>query len=121
MKPLIALILLPLFVPAIALESGEDAVKAMTAITPPVDSVTIYTDGLVSVKSTGSMYMAQGTHDLVVNLPSSASPSSVLLSAMNSTVEKVVYNANPTYTQNFFTAAAQKFLLSYLIYYGGSW
>ncbi len=45
MKPLIALILLPLFVPTIALESGEDAVKAMTAITPPVDSVTIYTDG----------------------------------------------------------------------------
>jgi len=48
-------------------------------------------------------------------------PSSVLLSATNSMVEKVVYNANPTYTLNVSTSAAQKFLLSYLIYYGGSW
>jgi hypothetical protein len=45
----------------------------------------------------------------------------VLLSATNSMVEKVVYNANPTYTLNVSTSAAQKFLLSYLIYYGGSW
>jgi|GEM_PF-5614107 hypothetical protein len=34
--------MLSLFVPTMDLESGEDAVKATTAITLPVDSVTTY-------------------------------------------------------------------------------
>ena len=121
MKSLIALIILSLFVPAVALERGEDAVKSTTAITLPVDSITIYPDGLVSVKSMGILDVIQGARSFVVNVPSSALASSVTLSVTNSTVESVVYNANPTYILNISTSTAQKFLLSYLIYYGGSW
>ena len=92
-----------------------EAVEATTAMTLPVDSVTIYPDGLMAVKRTGSLDITAGEHKFVINVPKAADISSVLLNASNATIERVVYDANPVYTLNFSSAGPQDFALSYLI------
>lgn len=120
MKLFAALLALLICVPAIA--SGQEAkVEATTAITLPVDSVTIYPDGMVSVKRTGSLDVTDGTHKFVMDVPDSADKSTVLLSVSNATVERVVYDGDPTYTLNISSAGSQKFNLSYLMYNAGYW
>ncbi|OPY54841.1 MAG: hypothetical protein A4E48_00181 [Methanosaeta sp. PtaU1.Bin060] len=101
-------------------EKGSEA-EATTAITLPVDSVTIYPDGLMAVKRTGSLDVTAGEHKYVMNVPKSADKSTVLLSVSNSTVERVVYEGNPVYTLNISSAGSQKFDLSYLMFDAGSW
>lgn len=101
--------------------SEEDAVEATTAITLPVDSVTIYPDGLVYVKRTGILDVTEGEHKFVVNIPSSADKSSALLSVTNATIERVVYDGNPVYTLNISSPGKQEFVLSYLMNSAGSW
>ncbi len=106
--------------PAIA--SGQDAkVEATTAINLPVDSVTIYPDGMVSVKRMGSLDVTDGTHKFVVDVPDSADKSTALLSVSNATVERVVYDGDPVYTLNVSSAGSQEFALSYLMYSAGYW
>ncbi len=115
------LMLLICCVPAIANSSTAGMVEATTAITLPVDSVTIYPDGLVSVKRIGSMDVTEGEHKFVVNIPDLADKSSLLLSVTNATIERVVYDGNPVYTLNFSSPGKQEFVLSYLMSYAGSW
>ncbi len=106
--------------PAIA--SGQEAkVEATTAINLPVDSVTIYPDGMVSVKRMGSLDVTDGTHKFVVDVPDSADKSTALLSVANATVERVVYDGDPVYTLNVSSAGSQEFALSYLMYSAGYW
>ncbi|HSD58310.1 MAG TPA: DUF4139 domain-containing protein [Methanotrichaceae archaeon] len=106
--------------PAIA--SGQEAkVEATTAINLPVDSVTIYPDGMVSVKRMGSLDVTDGTHKFVVDVPDSADKSTALLSVANATVERVVYDSDPVYTLNVSSAGSQEFALSYLMYSAGYW
>lgn len=108
-------ICLPMTAPA------TETVEATTAIALPVDSVTIYPDGLLSVKRAGSLDVTEGVHKFVVNIPDSADRSSVLLSVTNATIERLVYDSNPVYTLNFSHPGTQKFALSYLMDYSGEW
>ncbi len=120
MKLFAAFLALLICVPAIA--SGQEAkVEATTAITLPVDSVTIYPDGMVSVKRTGSLDVTDGTHKFMMDVPDSADKSTVLLSVSNATVARVVYDGDPTYTLNISSAGSQEFNLSYLMYNAGYW
>jgi hypothetical protein len=122
MKLLIALLMLSLCLPAaFAQGSNPEPVEATTAITLPVDSVTIYPDGLVSVRRIGTMDVTEGRHDFVVTVPDSASKDSVLLSVSNSTIERIVYGGNPLYTLNVSSTGVQKFVLSYLMYSAATW
>ena len=120
MRLFAALLVLLICAPALA---SDDAgkVEATTAITLPVDSVTIYPDGLLAVKRTGSLDTTTGEHKFVVNLPEAADRSSLLLSVSNATVERVVYEPNPVYTLNISSAGPQDFGLSYLMYNAGYW
>ena len=106
-----------------ALSSSDEAggVEATTAVTLPVDSVTIYPDGLMAVKRTGSLDVTDGLHKFVINVPEKADQSSVLLRVSNATPERVVYEANPIYTLNISSPGSQSFDLSYLMYYAASW
>ena len=70
---------------------SSESIEATTAITLPVDSVTIYPDGLMAVKRMGSLDLTEGTHKFVVNVPKKVS---------NATMERVVYDGNPVYTLN---------------------
>ncbi len=120
MKLFAALLALLICVPAIV--SGQEAkVEATTAITLPVDSVTIYPDGMVSVKRLGSLDVTDGTHKFVMDVPDSADKSTVLLTVSNATVERVVYDGDPVYTLNISSAGPQEFGLSYLMYDAGYW
>jgi hypothetical protein len=118
MKLILALLVLLFAAPALAL---DEAVEATTAINLPVDSITIYPDGLMAAKRTGSLEVSQGLHNFVVKIPESAEKSSLLLTVTNSTVEKVVYEANPIYTLNISSPGSQLFALSYLMYNAGYW
>ena len=106
-----------------ALSSTDEAggVEATTAVTLPVDSVTIYPDGLMAVKRTGNLDVTDGLHKFVINVPEKADQSSVLLRVSNATSERVVYEANPIYTLNISSPGSQSFDLSYLMYYAASW
>ena len=113
---------------ALALPAGclasaitAESVEATTAITLPVDSVTIYPDGLMAVKRTGSLDVTEGVHKFVINVPEKAEQSSVLLSVSNATQERVVYDANPVYTLNISAPGSQSFDLSYLMYNAATW
>jgi len=118
---LAVLLVLLICAPAMAApEKGSEA-EATTAITLPVDSVTIYPDGLLAVKRTGSLDVTAGEHKYVMNLPDAADKSTVLLRVSNATVERVVYEANPVYTLNISSAGSQNFDLSYLMFNAGSW
>ncbi len=80
MKLFAAILMLLLCAPALALSDEASQVEATTAITLPVDSVTIYPDGLMAVKRTGSLDVTEGVHKFVINVPEKAEQSSVLLS-----------------------------------------
>lgn len=107
--------------PALAVPERGSEAEATTAITLPVDSVTIYPDGLMAVKRTGSLDVTAGEHKFVVNIPEAADKSTVLLNVTNATVERVVYEGNPVYTLNVSSAGSQSFGLSYLMSDGGTW
>jgi hypothetical protein len=120
MKLFAALLALLICTPAIV--SGQEAkVEATTAINLPVDSVTIYPDGMVSVKRIGSLDVIDGMHKFLVDIPDSADKSTALLSVANATVERVVYDGDPVYTLNVSSRGSQDFSLSYLMYSAGYW
>ncbi|MHB8118844.1 MAG: DUF4139 domain-containing protein [Methanothrix sp.] len=106
---------------ALASVDSSPSVEATTAITLPVDSVTIYPDGLMAVKRMGSLDVTDGVHKFVINVPEKAEQSSVLLSVSNATQERVVYDANPVYTLNISAPGSQSFDLSYLMYNAATW
>jgi hypothetical protein len=121
-KLFIALLVLSLCLPA-ALASGNSSqsIEATTSISLPVDSVTIYPDGLMSVKRMGSLDVTEGQHKFVLDVPDAADKDTVLLSVTNATVERIVYQGNPVYTLNVSKTGMQKFVESYLMYNAGSW
>lgn len=121
MKFFVILLGLLLCAPAFAASDESSGVEATTAITLPVDSVTIYPDGLVAAKRTGILDTTVGEHKFVVNIPDSADKSTVLLSVSNASVERVVYDSNPVYSLNISTSGPQNFALSYLMHSAGSW
>lgn len=106
---------------ALASSITSEPVEATTAITLPVDCVTIYPGGLMAVKRTGSLDVAEGMHKFVINVPEKADKSSVLLSVSNASLERVVYDANPVYTLNISEPGAHSFGLSYLMYDAADW
>lgn len=114
--------MLSLCLPA-ALASGNSSqsVEATTSITLPVDSVTIYPDGMMSVKRMGSLDVTEGQHKFVLDVPNAADKDTVLLSVTNATVDRIVYEGNPVYTLNVSKTGLQKFVESYLMYNAGSW
>jgi len=118
---LLLLSLLSLCLPAALAAADSSSVEATTAITLPVDSVTIYPDGLMAVKRTGFLDVTEGAHKFVVNVPDKADQSSILLSVSNATIERVVYEADPIYTLNISSPGAQRFDLSYLMYNSAAW
>ena len=119
---LFALILMFLLcVPALAASDEASSVEATTAITLPVDSVTIYPDGMMAVKRTGNLDVTEGVHKFVINVPEKAERSSVLLTVSNAAQERVVYDANPVYTLNISKPGSQSFDLSYLMYDAATW
>ena len=121
MKSIAAFMLLFLCLPAALAAADSSSVEATTAITLPVDSVTIYPDGLMAVKRTGFLDVTEGAHKFVVNVPDKADQSSVLLSVSNATTERVVYESDPIYTLNILYPGSQRFDLSYLMYDSAAW
>jgi len=121
MKLSTALLLMLFCAPALAVSDEARGVEATTAITLPVDSVTVYPDGLMAVKRMGNLDTTVGEHKFVVNIPDSADVNSVLLTVSNATMERVVYEANPVYTLNVSSSGLQDFALSYLMYSAGFW
>ncbi|MGB4678898.1 DUF4139 domain-containing protein [Methanothrix sp.] len=124
LKSIAALLLLmlpSLCLPAALAAADGSSVEATTAITLPVDSVTIYPDGLMTVKRTGLLDVTEGAHKFVVNVPDKADQSSVLLSVSNASIERVVYEADPIYTLNISSPGSQRFDLSYLMYRSAAW
>lgn len=122
MKPFAILLMLSLCLPAaLASVDSSQSVEATTAITLPVDSVTIYPDGLMAVKRMGSLDVTEGVHKFVVNVPKEADASSLLLKVSNASVDGVVYEADPVYTLNVSSAGSQDFYLSYLMYNSAAW
>lgn len=121
MKFFAAILMLLLCAPALAVSDEAGGVEATTAITLPVDSVTIYPNGMMAVKRMGSLDVTDGVHKFVINVPEKADQSSVLLRVSNATQERVVYDANPVYTLNVSAPGSQSFDLSYLMYDAASW
>ena len=100
---------------------SSQSIEATTAITLPMDSVTIYPDGLTAVKQMGSLDVTTGLHKFVVNVPEEADARSLLLTVSNATVDGVVYEANPVYTLNISSPGSQSFVLSYLMDNAATW
>jgi hypothetical protein len=121
MKLFAAILMMLLCAPALAVSDEASGVEATTAITLPVDSVTIYPDGLLAVKRMGSLDVTEGVHKFVINVPEKADKSSALLRVSNATQERVVYDANPVYTLNISSPGSQSFDLSYLMYSAAAW
>ena len=122
MKPFAILLMLSLCLPvALASVDSSQSVEATTAITLPVDSVTIYPNGLTAVKQTGSLDVTTGLHKFVVNVPEGADASSLLLAVSNATVDGVVYETDPIYTLNISSPGSQSFDLSYLMDNAATW
>lgn len=122
MKPFAILLMLSLCLPvALASVDSSQSVEATTAITLPMDSVTIYPDGLTAVKQMGSLDVTTGLHKFVVNVPEGADARSLLLTVSNATVDGVVYEANPVYTLNISSPGSQSFNLSYLMDNAATW
>ena len=121
-KLFIALLVLSLcLLAALASGNSSQSVEATTSITLPVDSVTIYPDGLMSVNRTGNLDVTEGQHKFVLDVPDAADKDTVLLSVTNATVDRIVYEGNPVYTLNISKTGMQKFVESYLMYNAGSW
>jgi hypothetical protein len=122
LKFMLAFLMLSLCLPvALASVDSSQSVEATTAITLPVDSVTIYPNGLTAVKQTGSLDVTTGVHKFVVNVPEGADASSLLLAVSNATVDGVVYEADPIYTLNISSPGSQSFDLSYLMDNAATW
>jgi hypothetical protein len=121
MKLMAALLIMLFCAPALAFSDEARGVEAITAITLPVDSVTVYPDGLMAVKRMGNLDTTVGDHKFVITIPDSADVNSVLLTVSNATMERVVYDANPVYTLNVSSSGLQDFALSYLMYSAGFW
>jgi len=122
MKKILAFIVLMLVLhPAGAVDDGSGEIEAITIISLPVDSVTIYPDGLATVKRTGEMEVTEGVHQFVLDLPPSVNMASVRFTVTNATVEKIVYDDNPEYTLNVSSTAVQQFELIYLMPRAGLW
>ncbi len=107
--------------PASAVDDGSGEIEAVTIISLPVDSVTIYPDGLATVKRTGEMEVTEGVHQFVLDLPSSVNMESVRFAVTNATVEKIVFDDNPEYTLNVSSTGLQEFELVYLMPRAGLW
>lgn len=118
---MILLLLLSCLPAAMAVVDDSQSIEATTALTLPVDSVTIYPGGLMAVKREGSLDVTEGLHKFVINLPAKADKSSALLSVSNATQERVVYEASPVYTLNITSAGAQSFFFTYLMPEAASW
>jgi hypothetical protein len=122
MKKILAFLVLILALDlAGAVDDGSGEIEAITIISLPVDSVTIYPDGLATVKRTGEMDVTEGVHQLVLDLPPSVKIESVRFSVTNATVEKIVYDDNPEYTLNVSSTGLQEFELVYLMPRAGFW
>jgi hypothetical protein len=122
MKKILAFIVLMLALhPAGAVDDGSGEIEAITIISLPVDSVTIYPDGLATVKRTGEMDVTEGVHQFVLDLPPSVNMASVRFTVTNATVEKIVYDDNPEYTLNVSSTGVQEFELIYLMPRAGLW
>lgn len=122
MKNILAFLVLILALSQAAIaEEGPAGVEAITILSLPVDSVTIYPDGLATVRRTGEMEMTEGVHQLVLDLPPSVNMESVRFGVTNATVEKVVYDDDPEYTLNVSSPGLQKFELVYLMPMAGLW
>ena len=119
MKLLTAVLLI--LICASSLVRSQETVEATTAIKLPIDSATIYPDGMVSIKRIGSMDVTEGGHDFLFNIPEAADKSTVLLSVSNSSIERVVYDGNPVYTLNGSSSGKQDFALSYRMNKAGHW
>ncbi len=104
-----------------ASDGGSGEIEAITIVSLPVDSVTIYPDGLATVKRTGEMEVTEGVHTFVLDLPRSVNMASVRFTVTNATVEKVVYDDNPEYTINVSSTGVQNFELVYLMPRAGFW
>lgn len=122
MKKILAIFALMLSLyPAGASDDGSGEIEAITIISLPVDSVTIYPDGLATVKRTGEMEVTEGVHQFVLDLPRSVNMESVRFTVTNATVEKIVYDDNPEYTLNVSSTGVQDFELIYLMPRAGLW
>lgn len=121
MKNSLAFAMLLTSVMALVLSGASSEVEAITALKLPVDSVTIYPDGLVAAKRMGDMELTEGGHQFAIDVPGSADRDSILLRVTNASIEKVVYEGSPVYTLNVSSAGSQEFLLSYLMYNSGYW
>ncbi|MHC1630716.1 MAG: DUF4139 domain-containing protein [Methanotrichaceae archaeon] len=102
-------------------DDGPDQIEATTIISLPVDSVTIYPDGLATVKRTGSMEVTEGMHKFVLDLPRSVSRDTIRFAVTNATVEKIIYDDNLEYNLNVSSTGVQDFELSYLMRNAGYW
>jgi len=122
LKFILAFLMLSLCLPVVlASVDSSQSIEATTAITLPMDSVTIYPDGLTAVKQMGSLDVTTGLHKFVVNVPEGADAHSLLLTVSNATVDGVVYEANPVYTLNISSPGSQSFVLSYLMDNAATW
>ncbi|VVB65208.1 Uncharacterised protein [uncultured archaeon] len=75
---------LSLYLPAaLASSNSSQSGEATTSIRLPVDSVTIYPDGLMSVKQMGSLEVTEGRHKFVLDVPDAADKDTVLLTVTN--------------------------------------
>src|SRR5690606_29040859 len=120
MKFFAVFLVLLLCAPALA-SMESSGVEATTAVTLPVDSVTVYPDGLMAVKRMGTLDTTVGEHKFVINIPDAADKSSILLSVSNASVQRVVYDSNPVYALNISSSGPQDFALSYLMHSAGFW
>jgi len=107
--------------PALASENVAGEVEAITAISLPVNSVTIYPDGLVTMKRNGTMEVTEGVHEFAIDVPSLASEESILLWVSDANIEKIVYESMPIYTINVSSTGQHEFVLSYLMYDSAYW
>jgi len=123
LRSILSILALLLSVSSLAIASEEDSgeIEAITIISLPVDSVTIYPDGLTSVKRTGSMEVTEGLHRFVLDLPRSASMESVRFAVSNAVVEKIIYEDNPEYYLNVSSTGMHDFELNYLMPNAGYW
>ncbi|MDD5735004.1 MAG: DUF4139 domain-containing protein [Methanothrix soehngenii] len=120
MKFFAVFLMMLLCAPALA-STESSGVEATTAVTLPVDSVTVYPDGLMAVKRMGTLDTTVGEHKFVINIPDAADKSSILLSVSNASVQRVVYDSNPVYALNISSSGPQDFALSYLMHSAGFW
>lgn len=119
---LVYLVLLSALAPVVASDSDESGkIEATTMLNLPVDSVTIYPDGLATVERKGQMEVTEGVHKFVLDLPWSVIMDSVRFIVSNATVEKIVYDDNTEYHLNVSSTGLQNFSLSYLMRDAGQW